>query len=166
MSPRPSGKQTDLTINEPDSILKTPSRRSNHSGMLWLFFRGFDGRTPAAVTKTNSMNTGSSPDTGTDLHGSVITITEPPIMEIDTEATVARTEPFGSARGLVMLDFHTKGNVVRIEIDGQFTRLAKSLPRRASRQTPYHTLLDEDHGRLPAVCDGVGPRRRRLFGRR
>ena len=35
------------------------------------------------------MNAGSSPDTGTDRHGFVIPITEPPIVEIDTEATAA-----------------------------------------------------------------------------
>ena len=51
------------------------------------------------------------------------------MVEIDTEATaayirlreakVARTEPFGSARGLVMLDFDAEGNVVGIEVIGQ-----------------------------------------------
>ena len=75
------------------------------------------------------MSAGSSPDTGTDLHGFIIPITEPPIVEIDTEATaayvrlreanVARTEPFGSEHGLVMLDFDAAGNVVGIEIGGQ-----------------------------------------------
>ena len=75
------------------------------------------------------MSAGSSPGRGTDLHGFVIPITEPPIVEIDTEATaayirlregtVARTEPFGSEFGLVMLDFDTEGNVLGIEIVGQ-----------------------------------------------
>ena len=75
------------------------------------------------------MSAGSSPDTGTDLHGFVIPITEPPIVEIDTEATaayirireakVARTEPFGSEHGFVMLDFDAEGNVVGIEVVGQ-----------------------------------------------
>jgi len=75
------------------------------------------------------MNAGTSPDTGTDLPGFVIPITEPPVVEIDTEATaayirlrdakVARTKPFGSAHGLVMLDFDADGNVVGIEIIGQ-----------------------------------------------
>ena len=75
------------------------------------------------------MNAGSSPDTGTDLHGFVIPITEPPVVEIDTEATaayirlrdskVARTEPFNSAQGFVMLDFDAEGNVVGIEVVGQ-----------------------------------------------
>ncbi len=73
------------------------------------------------------MSAGSSPDTGTS--GFVIPITEPPVVEIDTEATaayirlrvgtVARTEPFGSATGLVMLDFDVEGHVLGIEIVGQ-----------------------------------------------
>jgi uncharacterized protein YuzE len=73
------------------------------------------------------MSAGSSPDTGTS--GFVIPITEPPVVEIDTEATaayirlregsVARTEPFGSATGLVMLDFDIEGHVLGIEIVGQ-----------------------------------------------
>jgi uncharacterized protein YuzE len=75
------------------------------------------------------MSAGSSPDTGTDPHGFVISITEPPIVEIDTEATaayvrlregkVARTEPFGSELGFVMLDFDSEGYVLGIEIIGQ-----------------------------------------------
>jgi uncharacterized protein YuzE len=75
------------------------------------------------------MGAGSPPDTGTDLHGFVIPITEPPIVEIDTEATaayirlreakVARTEPFGSEHGLVMLDFDAERNVIGIEVVGQ-----------------------------------------------
>jgi len=75
------------------------------------------------------MSAGSSPNIGSDLQGFVIPITELPIVEIDTEATaayirlreskVARTEPFGSAHGLVMLDFDAEGNVVGIEVVGQ-----------------------------------------------
>lgn len=75
------------------------------------------------------MSAGSSPDTGPDLHGFVIPITEPPVVEIDTEATaayirlrqgkIARTEPFSSEQGLVMLDFDDEGNVVGIEVVGQ-----------------------------------------------
>jgi len=73
------------------------------------------------------MSAGSSPDTGTS--GFIIPITEPPVVEIDTEATaayiriregkVARTEPFGSATDLVMLDFDAEGNVLGIEVVGQ-----------------------------------------------
>jgi len=75
------------------------------------------------------MSAGSSPDIGSELSGFIIPITEPPVVEIDTEATaayvrireakVARTEPFASKGGLVMLDFDVAGNVVGIEIVGQ-----------------------------------------------
>jgi uncharacterized protein YuzE len=76
------------------------------------------------------MNAGSSPDTGkSGVKGFVIPITEPPVVEIDTEATaayirlrasaVARTEPFGSEKGFVMLDFDAQENVVGIEVVGQ-----------------------------------------------
>ena len=76
------------------------------------------------------MNAGSSPDIGkSSLSGFVIAITEPPVVEIDTEATAAyirlrgtpvvRTEPFGSPTGFVMIDFDAEGNVVGIEVVGQ-----------------------------------------------
>jgi uncharacterized protein YuzE len=76
------------------------------------------------------MNAGSSPDTGkSGVKGFVIPITEPPVVEIDTEATAAyirlretkvvTTEPFGSEKGFVMLDFDEEGNVVGIEVVGQ-----------------------------------------------
>ena len=97
------------------------------------------------------MNAGSSPDTGTDLHGFVIPITEPPIVEIDTEATaayirlreakVARTEPFGSAGGLVMLDFDAEGNVVGIEVVGQQEFSIRELVKLVPVQTT-ETILD------------------------
>jgi len=58
----------------------------------------------------------------------VIPITASPIVEIDMEATAAyvrfrgtavvRTEPFGSERGLIMLDFDTEGGVVGFEVVG------------------------------------------------
>jgi uncharacterized protein YuzE len=81
----------------------------------------------------------------------VIPITEPPIVEIDTEATaayirlrqgsVARTEPFASERGLVMLDFDVQGNVIGIEVVGQqefsIRELIKLVPVRATA-----TVLD------------------------
>jgi uncharacterized protein YuzE len=73
------------------------------------------------------MSAGSSPDTGTS--GFVIPITEPPVVEIDTEATAAyirlhegkvvRTEPYGFALGFVMLDFDAEGRVLGIEVVGQ-----------------------------------------------
>src|SRR6266513_2605120 len=76
------------------------------------------------------MSAGSSPDTGkSELKGFVIPITEPPVVEIDTEATaayirlrdtkVAATKPFDSEKGLVMLDFDADENVVGIEVVGQ-----------------------------------------------
>ena len=75
------------------------------------------------------MNAGSSQDIGTELQGFLIPITEPPVVEIDTEATAAyirlrngqvtRTEPYASGNGLVMLDFDINNEVVGIEIVGQ-----------------------------------------------
>jgi uncharacterized protein YuzE len=76
------------------------------------------------------MNAGSSPGIGkSSVKGFVIPITEPPVVEIDTEATaayirlrdsaVSSTEPFGSEKGFVMLDFDAEGNVVGIEVVGQ-----------------------------------------------
>lgn len=44
-------EQAMLTINEPGSIVKTPPRRGNHGGMLWLFFREFEGRTLVVVAE-------------------------------------------------------------------------------------------------------------------
>ena len=44
-------EQAMLTINEPSSILKTPPRRGNHGGMLWLFFRAFESRTLVVVAE-------------------------------------------------------------------------------------------------------------------
>jgi uncharacterized protein YuzE len=99
------------------------------------------------------MSAGSSPDTGTEIRGFVITITEPPVVEIDTEATaayvrlretpVARTEPLGSESGLVMLDFDASGNVVGIEVVGQMEfsirELIKVVPVRASDETLAQT---------------------------
>jgi len=93
------------------------------------------------------MNAGSSPDIGKSRgKGFVIPITEPPIVEIDTEATaayirlrdtkVARTEPYESEKGLVMLDFDAKGNVIGIEVIGQqefsIRELIKQVPAKAS----------------------------------
>lgn len=44
-------EQTILTIDEPGSILKTPPRRGNHGGMMWLFFRRFEARTLVVVAE-------------------------------------------------------------------------------------------------------------------
>jgi uncharacterized protein YuzE len=96
------------------------------------------------------MSAGSSPDTGPDLHGFVIPITAPPIVEIDTEATAAyirlretpivRTEPFASERGLVMLDFDAAGAVVGIEVVGQQEFSIRELIRLLPVQTTEAVL--------------------------
>ena len=102
------------------------------------------------------MNAGSSPDTGkSGSKGFVIPITQPPIVEIDTEATaayirlrdskVARTEPYKSEKSLVMLDFDADDNVIGIEVVGQqefsIRELIKQVPVEASdavlNQTRY-----------------------------
>jgi len=102
------------------------------------------------------MNAGSSPDTGkSGLKGFIIPISEPPVVEIDTEATAAyirlrdaktaRTEPYGSEKGFVMIDFDAQDNVVGIEIVGQqefsIRELLKQIPAEASdavlNQTRY-----------------------------
>ncbi len=80
------------------------------------------------------------------MNGFVIAITEPPVVEIDTEATaayirlrdsrVARTEPYASEKGFVMIDFDAAGNVVGIEVVGQqefsIRELIKQVPVQAS----------------------------------
>ena|SRR2546421_8309248 len=93
------------------------------------------------------MTAGSSPDTGkSDLKGFVIPITQPPIVEIDTEATAAyirlrdtkvvATKPYGSERGLVMLDFDANEDVVGIEVVGRqefsIRELIKQIPVKTS----------------------------------
>src|SRR5438046_613432 len=102
------------------------------------------------------MNVGSSPDTGkNEFKGFVIRIIKPPVVEIDTEASAAyirlrdtkvvTTRPFGSAKGLVMLDFDADDNVVGIEVIGQhefsIRELIKEVPIESSdavlNQTRY-----------------------------
>jgi|SRR2546423_1038121 len=95
------------------------------------------------------MNAGSSPVIGkSSVKGFVIPITEPPVVEIDTEATAAyirlrdsavtSTEPFGSEKGFVMLDFDAEGNVVGIEVVGQqefsIRALIKQVPVNAAEE--------------------------------
>ena len=97
------------------------------------------------------MNAGSSPDTGTNPRGFVIPITEPPVVEIDTEATAAyirlregkvvRTEPFGSDKGFVMLDFDAEGQVLGIEVVGQQEFSIRELIKLVPVQTT-ETVLD------------------------
>lgn len=93
------------------------------------------------------MNAGSLPGTGTEaIKAFIIQIAEPPVVEIDTAATaayirlrhtrVARTEPYGSEQGLVMIDFDVAGNVVGVEMVGQqefsIRELIKQVPVEAS----------------------------------
>ncbi len=95
------------------------------------------------------MSAGSAPDTGTG--GFIIPITEPPVVEIDTEATAAyirlregkvvRTEPYGSDHGCVMLDFDAEGNVLGIEVVGQQEFSIRELIKLVPVQTT-ETVLD------------------------
>jgi uncharacterized protein YuzE len=100
------------------------------------------------------MSAGSSPDTGkSNVKGFVIPISEPPVVEIDTEATAAyirlrdsavtHTEPFGSEKGFVTLDFDAEGNVVGIEVVGQqefsIRELIKQVPVEASEDVLNQT---------------------------
>ena len=92
------------------------------------------------------MSAGSSRDTGKKFKTFMIHLTEPPVIEIDTEATavyvrlrstqVVRTEPYGSERGLVMIDFDAAGDAVGVEVIGQqefsIRELIKQFPVEAS----------------------------------
>ena len=89
----------------------------------------------------------------TDSPDFVILITEPPVVEIDTEATaayirlspgpVARTEPYASDTGFVMLNFDAAGSVIGIEIVGQqefsLRELIKLVPVEISESTLSRT---------------------------
>ena len=44
-------EQATLTIDEPASILKTPERKGNHGGFIWLFFRAFESRILVVVAE-------------------------------------------------------------------------------------------------------------------
>ncbi|MDQ6913140.1 MAG: DUF2283 domain-containing protein [Verrucomicrobiota bacterium] len=97
------------------------------------------------------MTAGSSQIRGIDA------ITQPPVVEIDTEATaayvrlragkVAQTKRFESGERLIMLDLDSEGQVIGIEVVGQqefsIRELLKSLPVNVSdavlNQTRYVT---------------------------
>ncbi len=99
------------------------------------------------------MSAGSSQGIGTETRSFVILITEPPVVEIDTEATaayirlrpgpVARTEPYASDAGFIMLDFDAVGSVIGIEIVGQqefsLRELIKLIPVEISESTLNRT---------------------------
>ncbi len=116
---------------------------SDCTSFIWLFSRPFESRILVAVAEVKANDAGSSPDTGKKhLKSFMIPITQPPVVEIDTEATaayirirdgkVARTEPFESKKGLVMLDFDADQNVLGIEIVGRqefsIRELIKQIP--------------------------------------
>ena len=97
------------------------------------------------------MNAGSSPDTGkSGIKGFVIPITEPPVVEIDTEATAAyirlrdtkvvATKPFGSEKGLVMLDFDADENVVGIEVGGAHPVISPAFAEASRAPHPSEAL--------------------------
>jgi uncharacterized protein YuzE len=75
------------------------------------------------------VSAGLSQDTGRPLKGFLVASTRPPIVEIDTEASatyvrfgrgkVARTEPYGRAEGLVMVDYDKRGRLLGIEFIGR-----------------------------------------------
>lgn len=76
----------------------------------------------------------------------MIRITQQPIVEVDTEGTAAyirlrdtkvvATKPYGSEKGVVMLDFDADENVVGIEVVGQqefnIRELIKQIPVKRS----------------------------------
>jgi hypothetical protein len=46
-----SVEQGMLTINRPTSIVKTPTRRGNHGGFIWLFSRAFESKVLVVVAE-------------------------------------------------------------------------------------------------------------------
>jgi hypothetical protein len=47
-------EQATLTINEPASILKTPPRKGNHGGFIWLFFCAFESKILVVVAEVKA----------------------------------------------------------------------------------------------------------------
>ena len=47
-------EQAILTVNDPASILKTPPRKGNHGGFIWLFFRLFESRILVVVAEVKN----------------------------------------------------------------------------------------------------------------
>jgi hypothetical protein len=47
-------EQAMLAIDQPANILKTPPRRGNHGGLIWLFFRRFGNRVLVAVAEVKA----------------------------------------------------------------------------------------------------------------
>lgn len=83
----------------------------------------------------------------------MIRLSEPPVVEIDTEATaayirlrdgaVARTRPFQSEGDSIMLDFDSEDNVIGIEVIGRqefsIRELMRELPIEASDEVLNRT---------------------------
>lgn len=49
-----SVEQAIHTVTNPGSILKTPSRKGNHGGFIWLFFRLFESRILVVVAEVKN----------------------------------------------------------------------------------------------------------------
>ena len=47
-------EQAMLATNEPRSILKTPPRKGNHGGFIWLFFRAFQSKILVVVAEVKA----------------------------------------------------------------------------------------------------------------
>ena len=47
-------EQAMFTINEPASIIKTPPRKGNHGGLIWLFSRAFESRVLVVVAEAKA----------------------------------------------------------------------------------------------------------------
>lgn len=47
-------QQAIETVDAPAGILKTPPRRGNHGGMIWLFSRRFVGRVLIIIAETKN----------------------------------------------------------------------------------------------------------------
>ncbi|MEO7724325.1 MAG: hypothetical protein ABIU29_06510 [Chthoniobacterales bacterium] len=119
--------QAMLTIEQPTRIHKTPPRRGNHGGLIWLFFRAFGD---SAEVKTRD-----------------------PVVEVDTEATaayvrfsrakVARTMSFGGKDTLAMVDLDQRGHVIGIEFVGRkdfsIHELLRNIPVQLSEATLNRT---------------------------
>jgi uncharacterized protein YuzE len=132
-------------------------RGARCGGFIWLFFRAFESRILVTLAEVKANDCRIITRYWEDRKGFVIPITQPPIVEIDTEATAAyirlrdtkvvATKSYGSEKGLVMLDFDADENVVGIEVVGRqefsIRELIKQIPVKTSdsvlNQTRYVT---------------------------
>jgi hypothetical protein len=49
-----SVEQAILAVKKPGSILKTPARKGNHGGFIWLFLRLFESRILVVVAEVKN----------------------------------------------------------------------------------------------------------------